>query len=103
VIDWSHVAGGVRTGCTAVAALALVGGGLYGGPAAEHPPLRVRAGDAVLVVFRAEGTSQFSNAAVSGIYMSNVDPDCNFSGYDASPGLRTETDWDYMARLYIHP
>lgn len=66
------------------------------------PPLALRAGDTVAALFHAEGSMMYDIAAVSGIYQSNVDPECEFATDDANVGLAGDP-WDYMARLYVHP
>ncbi len=69
-----------------------------------QPPLAVRAGQEIQLMFRAgDPDASYAAYAVSGIHMQDVDPDCRFVSVDYSGiGPGTGDQWDYMARAYIH-
>ncbi len=68
------------------------------------PPLRVRAGDFVDVTFYAYDSDGPSKTAVAGIQTANVDPNCAAISRDPYFGvIQVNTDWDFIARLYVHP
>ena len=60
-------------------------------------PIGVREGDTVIALFHAE-----YGQAVSGLYLEDVDPSCEYNPNDLTPGLKGQESWDYMARFNIH-
>lgn len=66
------------------------------------PPIAVAPGDTVAAMFHADGDIGGPYAAVSGIYMSDIDPACAFSDKDTFDEPVNDDPWEYMALLHIH-
>jgi hypothetical protein len=66
------------------------------------PPIEVKKGDTVVVIFYPKNDEFPNKTGVSGVYAEDVDPDCVFVSRSGSK-LYPLDDWDYMARLFIHP
>ncbi|MDD5306961.1 MAG: hypothetical protein PHU25_06520 [Deltaproteobacteria bacterium] len=65
-----------------------------------EPPVPVRRDQTIDVVF--SGWSQaYDEGAVSGIYMSDLDPGSEVVLYNGGPGIDPQPGWDYMTRIYL--
>jgi len=60
-----------------------------------NPPVRLHAGDEVIVVFQSDG-------AAMGIRMTDEDPDCAFWSESLKGVNDSYADWDFQATLYLH-
>ncbi len=68
-----------------------------------NTPLEVQAGDRIDVVFSSHGSPSLGQSAVVGLHKADVDANCKFASYNNFDGIGKDPNWDFMARLHLHP